>query len=232
MVGIKLQSSRKPSRRADLKRVTLTTSTAIAYGKSAKRRTKTGKTADKFRGHDTDSRKFVAPDYARAASAGPPLNKEGGIAVYRSSAAFHRSAGSQVGQVTGGMQEGMTVIPGQKMSRVVYRGRSLGSDPFHTTSKKEGARSRKIARFKKSGKVRAVKVSNALKAASTLRAGVNPLRIGEAERHGATKGVEAILGAVVHQTIAGGTIVIKRPSSGGKVAQDVYRAWTTAARRL
>lgn len=131
------------------------------------------------------SRRFIARRYPIQPNA-EGQTVDTGVVFYPSSADFHAATRPGSYYVSGGMWEGLTIVPGRTAAAVKFRGRSIGQDPG------------------KRGRGR--KVSNALKAKTVLNAhGVNVLDLKDREygdvRAGATDAVsmavEAALGLKV-----------------------------------
>jgi len=99
---------------------------------------------------------ILSPRYPVQPSGGQA--RKDGTTSWQHSAAFHTAARTRRGtySVSGGMWDGLTVLIGGPLwARVMWLGRSEGQRPSPKRSKK--------------GKVRGLKISNALKAASILR---------------------------------------------------------------
>lgn len=111
----------------------------------------------------------ISPTYPVKPAGGGKLRADG-VQVWVSSAAYHAAAGGKLGNVSGGMWNGLSaVISGRSSARVLFRGRSSGQRPN--------------PRRTKSGKAKGLKVSNALKAYSVLRrTGFNVLDLTDDER--------------------------------------------------
>lgn len=167
-VKLEARQSRSGNRaRISVAAVLSSTPTGAAYGLAGevqRRVFQRGRPVDRVPSHDGTGAKLVSPRYP-----GAERGKEGatGVRIFPSGQAFQQSMGARRGSynVSGGLAEGMTVVTYGKRAYVQFRGRSEGQEP-------------NFRKLKRGTVAKGRKVSNALKAATVLKAhGVNLLKV-------------------------------------------------------
>lgn len=179
MISVDFKMPKKTPRPGAVRRMRVAGGVGVGLAEAIRERQfDRGRPVDQAPPYDSTGVKLVSPRYPVIAQG---RQSSSGAMVYATSAAFHANIRRGSYNVSAGLRSGMTVLVRNNRAVIRFRGRSEGQEPNFRT-RADGS---KVARGKK--------VSNALKAATVLKAhGVNVVQNSPGEWRSVAQAVEEL----------------------------------------
>jgi hypothetical protein len=170
-------------------------------------------TADTLASGVWSRKRFVASRYPVVSSSGRQ-GVDTGVVVYPDSATMHENVVPGSFNVSGGMWDGLSVVPGREKARIQFRGRSIGQEVPKTEKGRRVYRGRKV--------------SNALKAATVRdKSKVNVLDLVSEEYSAITQAMTSIIEKSAQSTL--GATPVKTDLLLSLLAVEIMRAFRRKA---